>query len=441
MARLSRQLRRAVPLLLFPGGRRAVYDWSASSLSLPPGFTFTRSGTAQGLYGSAFSAATYSSYATDTPRFERLSDERVGLRVEGARTNLLQRSAEFSNAYWITQRATLTADQATAPDGTTAADKLHEDGTSNSHRTVVNGVTVGSGATVAFSAFAKNIDRRYLALSIQNGSSENGFAACYDLQAGTVTGTDVGTTSGSVASTSIVALGNGWYRLVLVGASTGTTYYPVIALSNAASPTWSNLQEPTYAGDSASGVYIWGAQLEQASFASSYIPTTTASATRNAETLSRSVTTPSSGELTYLVDFRTGLGFTSGTYQCVAMLDGGATDYVQLANIPGTGCVLEVKTSNSTVAVLNMGALSASTRYRCAFRLAANSFAAVLNAGTVQTDASGAVPSGMNREALGYNVFAGNEQLFGHILGCNASPTVWRPPVSNAELQALSAVA
>lgn len=42
----------------------------------------------------------------------------------------------------------------------------------------------------------------------------------------------------------------------------------------------------TYVGDGVSGVYLWGGQLENLPFASSYIPTTTASVTRNADDIS-----------------------------------------------------------------------------------------------------------------------------------------------------------
>ena len=39
---------------------------------------------------------------------------------------------------------------------------------------------------------------------------------------------------------------------------------------------------PSFTGDGTSGVYLWGAQIEAGSFASTYILTTTTAVTRNA---------------------------------------------------------------------------------------------------------------------------------------------------------------
>jgi hypothetical protein len=82
--------------------------------------------------------------------------------------------------------------------------------------------------------------------------------------------------SGSGATASIEALANGWYRCILnvpatlaVGAL--IQYGLTVAGAN------------NYTGDGTSGLFLWGAQIEASTAHSSYIPTTTAVATRQSD--------------------------------------------------------------------------------------------------------------------------------------------------------------
>lgn len=76
----------------------------------------------------------------------------------------------------------------------------------------------------------------------------------------------------------ITSVGNGWYRCAIFPLKNfSTTATPRIYLDDGTSST--------YTGNGFSGAFIWGAQLEVASFATSYIPTTTAAATRAQDTV------------------------------------------------------------------------------------------------------------------------------------------------------------
>jgi hypothetical protein len=89
-------------------------------------------------------------------------------------------------------------------------------------------------------------------------------------------------TTGTYSSAFIQNYGNGWYRcgLTATAAANGTNnlaIVPIIASGTA--------RNPTFAGDGVNGVYAWGAQVETGSVATSYIPTTTAAVTRNADVI------------------------------------------------------------------------------------------------------------------------------------------------------------
>ena len=73
-------------------------------------------------------------------------------------------------------------------------------------------------------------------------------------------------------------VGNGWVRCVLYGQAPsigGTSVRSILQLSNGSSNT--------YQGDGTSGVYLWGAQLEESPYPTSYIPTTGSTVTRAAD--------------------------------------------------------------------------------------------------------------------------------------------------------------
>jgi hypothetical protein len=76
-------------------------------------------------------------------------------------------------------------------------------------------------------------------------------------------------------------VGNGWYRCSVTATPLSTTTIRIQwnIVTSATSP-----RVESYAGDGTSGLFIWGAQLEVGSFPTTYITTTSASVTRNADT-------------------------------------------------------------------------------------------------------------------------------------------------------------
>jgi hypothetical protein len=177
--------------------------------------------------------------------------------ITGTR-NLLTRTEEFDNAAWTKIRSSISANIATAPDGTLTADKLVEDSSNNSHFMSQVLLSVSGNASLAISIYAKAAGRDFLAFV--TADSAGGFnSSFFNLSNGTL---------GTVASghtASIQSAGSGWYRCIIVQSQSATTgaftFYPGSAATNGSA---------AYLGDGTSGIYIWGAQLELGSTATAY---------------------------------------------------------------------------------------------------------------------------------------------------------------------------
>jgi len=226
------------------------------------GFTYTRSGSAYDLAGSTLFGANVA---------RRTS---AGLLVEAGATNLCLQSQNQSA--WTNDNGSTTS--TTAPDGSATACVFTENTSNTPHRWYTS-ATVSSGATVTWSVFLAAGTRRYVAVGVGNGS--NYFSVRVDTQNWSLGATQsVGTGAGTAAT--ITSVGSGFYRISVTGSIAATTSYFLFVSGNLVS---SGDVGEGYTGTSAT-IVAWGAQLETGSTATSYIPTTTASASRGADAAS-----------------------------------------------------------------------------------------------------------------------------------------------------------
>lgn len=182
-----------------------------------------------------------------------------GLLIEETRANVVTYSQQFNDASWIKiNSATVTADAVVSPDGATNADTITLAG---GYGGVYKTTVIALGTVTASCYFKASTANAGVTLGITDNSVD--YACRINVSTGAIQFTSAG-----LASATVTSVGNGWYRVVITRALV------------AANP---NIFTTIPSGSSGNAYYAWGAQLEAGAFATSYIPTTTTSLTRNAD--------------------------------------------------------------------------------------------------------------------------------------------------------------
>jgi hypothetical protein len=249
------------------------------SSGTPSGYTLTRASSGTYVDSSGYIASASTNVARLT---HNSSGSRLGLLVEESRTNEQIRSENWA-FNWTLTALTQTASATTSPDGTTNATRLVETSATSVHETYI--AFSPTITTCTWTCYCKKDQRDAVSLGLYL-STNNWIVATFDLTNGTAGAVAAGSSSGWTSTSSgIESAGNGWYRCRITGTRPSTgQLFPVIALNTSTTPTrQSGNGQENYAGNTANGAFVWGAQLEGASTATAYIPTTTATVTRSAD--------------------------------------------------------------------------------------------------------------------------------------------------------------
>jgi hypothetical protein len=264
----------------------------------------------------------------NVPRIDYSNGGCPSILVEPQRTNLLLRSEEFDDAVWSKTNITVTANTTTAPNGTLTADKLTPSSSDSYVRYLSFNGTAGSVYTFSFYAKADaitNIRIRQFNATELNGTIE------------------------------FITINNQWQRFTVTSTCAVNQQ---VQLWVGGGSTWSTGED----------IYIWGAQLEQGAYPTSYIPTTSASVTRNADVISRGniftngLITASGG--TWFVDLKGNVPLTRDTtnklgigdntslginslYLLGGSVSGSASRILIQKRIGGTSATLHVTTTDT----------------------------------------------------------------------------------------------
>ena len=236
----------------------AYNDENSNFKPLP--FDFTRSSTATYVDSDGLIKTAKAGHA----RIDYLDNADGHLLLEPARTNLITYSEDFTG--WSLTSASKSLDSSVvSPEGSSGVQKLTSSIGSSFHFALFSVTLTGKQS---FSVFLKKGTVSQASLFL---SEVGNFGAIFDLENGLVE-----SVSGSDNTAEIHNYGNGWYRCIVNHTSTDDLVNQVrIGVNNGAIGSFN--------ADGTEAIYIYGAQVEAGSYATSYIPTEGSSVTRARE--------------------------------------------------------------------------------------------------------------------------------------------------------------
>ena len=286
------------------------------------------------------------------PRLDYSNGTCPSLLVEPQRTNLFLRSQEFDNAAWA-KAGTVTANTTISPDGTQNADTV---------TSIIFQQSFGTNV-FTFSCYAKvNGGDGIFYIRVDIPATNQ---ASFNLNNGTILSTPAGYT------TSIENVGNGWYRCTMTTPSVNIINAVLVSANYGANPT-----------------YLWGAQLEAGSYPTSYIPTTSAAVTRNADVISKT-------------GISSLIGQTEGTLFFEGYFNDVQTGTVFL-DLEGTSPKINLQIGSGILYFYSQGewsmstAISLNTKYKIAGAYKNNDIAFYVNGVLIATDNSATITAKSN---------------------------------------------
>lgn len=401
----------------------ATGGWAIYSATSDGGTTYTGTNGATALYLWGLQINIGSTAKPYFPTTDRLNVPRLtyqnggggcpSLLLEKQSTNLAYPSEDFGNAAWTTTNGTITANSATSPDGTQNADLFADNSTNDLHY-CYQFVSTSAGSHT-FSFYAKANTLSHCGIRLYDGSIYD--SAIFNLSNGTK-----GSGDGEIES-----VGNGWYRVSLTKTLVATNTYYNIFLSNGTTYTYSG---------SGQSIYIWGAQYEASSYKTSYIPTTSSSATRVADECSKTGISSLIGQTSGALFVEFNSSFLESYTQRIFTLSDGTTNNVigfQLTGANQLVFYVEYGGSNQVAITKSAPAITLGSNVKIAAAYANNDFVFYVNGTQIGTDTSGSVPA---TSQLRFS--EANASTF--YLGLIKQVCLFKTRLTNAELASLTTI-
>ena len=351
----------------------------------------------------------------DIPRIDYTNGE-PSILLELSRTNLVTYSQDFSSSNWFNQQSSEADNVAISPEGLQNASKLIEDSSNNRH-IIYDSMSSSAGTVYTFSVFLKKAGRNYAVLRLDDDSPI--INTWFDLESGTV-----GTMNSESAS--IEDYGNGWYRCSVQYTADSSIMYAVIATATSDNVLY-------YQGDGTSGIFMYGAQVEAGSYATSLIHTSGSAVTRSADYANNAGNSDliSSTEGVLYAEIKANSNDEAGRQ--ITINDSTVNNTVQI-KYTGTDNRIDgvVKSGGVQQATFNHTLSTVLEYHKIAVKYKANDCAFYVDGQEIATDTSATMPVGLKELAFD------NGNLGSRFLGNCKMVAVFKEALTDLELEKLT---
>lgn len=368
---------------LIPSGYKAGKVYSVLPTDGSADFDFSRNTTATRINKDGL----IENVGNNVPRLDYQGGGCPSLLLEPQKTNRVPNSDQFSGT---TSNVSVYRNQVISLDGTLNADRLLDNNAAGEH--LITGSYTGSitnGLDYTSSAFFKSDGTGGQGVIRFYTGTQN--YAVFNLENGTISYTSNGVSK-------IENYGNGWYRCSLTVAATINYGNTITQLA-----TGNSLNQFSYQGASSLGVYFWGAQYEQSSYATSYIPTSGSAQTRlrdlsDTQNLSN-VIGQTEGVIFYdAILVHKSINTSEDLFELT--IDDGTNQNIFFINNYNNTLAIGMRSGGSSQFSNNSFNPIEGAGYKLAFAYKQNDFALYINGNQIATDTSGTVPA-MNQITFG----------------------------------------
>ena len=372
--------------------------------------------------------------ASGLPRID-YTDGSGSWLLEPTATNLIVQSEDFSDVAWVKSNSSKESNTLISPDGTINADNLKDNAVNAIHR-LRQSHSLLANTDYSISIFAKKGTLSNIQLALVNSADSNVSSRVFDLENG-VLGEELSSVGGSLTNSKIEDYGNGWYKCTIVSQLDSTPNNIQLTLASASTGNASITNQVTYLGDGAGTIYIYGAQLEENSYSTSYIKTLGSSQTRVADTATgagnSTVINSSEGvlyaEISALVN--------DSSFREIAISDGSSNNRIELRYGNTSNEIgLVVRSIDSTVVSIFGTTFYDITNFnKVAIRYKLNDVSLWVNGVQIgSTDTTATMP--INLSELAFDSGAGSNDFYGK----TKSIQVYTTALSDAELISLTTI-